>query len=78
MLADITQRCGTEQGIAQGVQQDVTVGVSEQPEAVCNAHTSQGNEVAYSETVHIIAVANTHKKTPRFLSGRDSTCFGGY
>jgi hypothetical protein len=44
------------------VQQDVTVGMSEQPEAVCNAHAAQSNEIAFSETVHIIAVANTHKK----------------
>ncbi|MNI77532.1 hypothetical protein D3C73_1338320 [compost metagenome] len=74
MLADVAQRRGAEQGIAQGVQEDVTVRVGEQPEAVCNAHTAQSDEIAFSETVHIIAVANTHKKTPRFLSGRDSTC----
>ncbi|MNF99164.1 hypothetical protein D3C84_820540 [compost metagenome] len=74
MLADVTQCSGTEQGIAQGMQQDVTIGVSEQSEAVCNAHAAQSDEIAFSETVHIIAVANTHKKTPRFLSGRDSTC----
>ena len=59
---------------AQGVQEDVTVRVSEQSEAVCNTHAAQSDEIAFSETVHIIAVANTHKKTPRFLSGRDSTC----
>jgi hypothetical protein len=75
MLADVTQRSSAEQGITQGVQQDVTVGMSEQPEAVCNTHAAQSNEIAFSETVHIIAVANTHKKTPRFLSGRDSTCY---
>jgi hypothetical protein len=62
VFADITQRRSAEQGIAQGVQQDVTVGMSEQPEAVCNAHAAQSNEIAFSETVHIIAVANTHKK----------------
>jgi len=62
VFADITQRGRAEQGIAQGVQQDVTVGVSEQPEAVCNAHAAQSNEIAFSETVHIVAVANTHKK----------------
>ena len=35
----------------------------------------RSNEVAFSETVNIVAVANTHKKTPRFNSGRDSTYF---
>jgi hypothetical protein len=75
MLADVTQRSRAEQGIAQGVEQDVTVRMGEQPEAVCNAHAAQSDEIAFSETVHIIAVANTHKKTPRFLSGRDSTCY---
>lgn len=42
---------------------------------VCNAHAAQGDEIAFGETVHIVAVANTHKKTPRFNSGRDSTYF---
>jgi predicted lipoprotein len=51
------------------VQQHVTVGMSQQPEFVCNTHAAQGNEIAFSETVHIVAVANTHKKTPRFCQG---------
>jgi hypothetical protein len=38
--------------------------VGEQPEAVCNPHAAQSDEIAFSETVHIVAVANTHKKTP--------------
>ena len=75
MFADITQRRCAEQGIAQGMQHNVAVGMSQQPMVVCNAHATQGDEVALSETVHIVAVANTHKKTPRFNSGRDSTYF---
>lgn len=49
--------------------------MSQQPMVMCDAHAAQGDEIAFSETVHIIAVANTHKKTPRFNSGRDSTYF---
>jgi hypothetical protein len=38
--------------------------MGEQPKRVRDTHPTQGNEVALSETVHIVAVANTHKKTP--------------
>ncbi|MNC57353.1 hypothetical protein D3C75_1070100 [compost metagenome] len=64
MLADIAQRRGAEQGIAQGVQQYIAIGMGQQPELVRNAHPTQGDEIAFREAVHIVAVANTHKKTP--------------
>ncbi|MNH07293.1 hypothetical protein D3C76_1250950 [compost metagenome] len=64
VLADIAQRRSAKQGIAQGVQQDVAIGMGQQPELVRNAHPTQGDEIAFREAVHIVAVANTHKKTP--------------
>lgn len=64
MLADVAQRRSAKQGIAQGVQQHVTVGVGQQAVFVGDTHPAQGNEITVAETVHIVAVANTHKKTP--------------
>jgi hypothetical protein len=64
VFADITQRRSTEQGIAQGMEHDVAIGMGHQAETVCNPHAAQGDEIAFGETVHIIAMANTHKKTP--------------
>ncbi|WVV49624.1 hypothetical protein THH46_06140 [Pseudomonas sp. NA13] len=49
------------------MQQDITVRMREQPEAVCDPHAAQSNEVAFSETVNIVAVANTHKNAPIFV-----------
>ena len=69
VLADIAQCRRAEQGIAQGVQDHVAVGMSQQPMVVCNAHAAQGDEIAFSETVHIVAVANTHKKRPDLIQG---------
>jgi hypothetical protein len=64
MLADVAQRCRAQQGIAQCVQQDIAIGMRKQTELVRDPYPAQGNEIAFSETVHIIAVANTHKKRP--------------
>lgn len=46
------------------MQHNVAVGMSQQPVVVRNAHAAQGDEIAFSETVHIVAVANTHKNAP--------------
>jgi hypothetical protein len=64
MFTYITQCGGAKQCIAQGMQENITIGMSEQAEPVRNANATQGDEIAFSETVHIIAMANTHKKTP--------------
>ncbi|MNI89281.1 hypothetical protein D3C73_1466660 [compost metagenome] len=77
VLADITQRRSTQQSVAQGVQHHVAIGMGQQPEPVRNAHPTQGDEIAFREAVHIVAVANTHKKNALIESGRDSTCFAG-
>ncbi len=62
VFADIAQRRRAEQGITQGMQQHVAVGMGDQAEAVGNPHTAEGDKLAPTETVHVVAVANTHKK----------------
>ena len=62
MFADIAQRGRTEQGIAQGMQQHITIGMGQQAEFMGNLHAAQGDKGALTEAVHIVAVANTHKK----------------
>ncbi|MNW07613.1 hypothetical protein D3C71_2042670 [compost metagenome] len=64
MLADIAQRSSTEQGVAQRVQYHVAVGMGQEAVFVGDTHPAQGNEITVAETVHIVAVANTHRKTP--------------
>jgi len=61
MLADISQRRGTEQRVAQGMQQHVTVGMGEQPEPVWNPHAAKRDVVAFAEAVHVVTVADTHR-----------------
>ena len=73
VLADVAQRRRAEQRIGQGVQQHVAVGVGDQPMFVGNAHAAEGDEVALAEAMHVVAMANSHEKTPWLESGRDST-----
>lgn len=60
------------------MQHNVAVGMSQQPMVVRNAHAAQGDEVAFGETVHIIAVANTHKKRPDLIQGVILPTFAGH
>ena len=64
MLADIAQRRGAEQRITERMQQHVAIRMGQQTKFMWDSHTAQGNKIALSKTVHIIAVANTHKKRP--------------
>ncbi len=64
VFADVTQRSRAKQGIAQGVQQHVAIGMGQEAVFVGDTHPAQGNEITVAETVHIVAVANTHRKTP--------------
>ena len=64
VLANIAQRGGAKQGVAQRMQQYVAIRMREQTRGVRNPHAAQGNEVAFSKTMHIVAMANTNKKTP--------------
>ncbi len=61
MLADIPQRRGTKQRVAQRVQQHVAVGMGEQPEPVWNPHAAKRDVVAFTEAVHVVTVADTHR-----------------
>jgi hypothetical protein len=64
VLADITQRAGAEQRIAQGMQQHVAIGVGHQAEPVRDAHTAESDEIALAEAMNVVAVTDTHRKTP--------------
>ena len=43
------------------MQQHIAIGMGQQAESVGNAHAAEGDEFTLGETVHIIAVANTHR-----------------
>ncbi|MDT4878476.1 hypothetical protein FQZ97_1140750 [compost metagenome] len=60
MLADIAELQCAKQGIGQRMQQHIAVGMGDQPELVGDPHAAKGDEIALAETVHVIAVANTH------------------
>ena len=53
MLTDIAERHGTKQGVAQGMQENVAVGVRDDTVAVRHAHASLPHMVARTERVHI-------------------------
>jgi hypothetical protein len=53
VLANVAQARGTEQGIDQRMQQDITVGVRDEPALVSHAHTTQHHEIARPEGVHV-------------------------
>ncbi|MCY1284810.1 hypothetical protein D9M70_337280 [compost metagenome] len=72
MLADVAQRGGAEQRIGQRVQQHVAVGMGDQAELVGDSHAAEGDEIALAETVHVVAVADTHDGNTLPKSGRDS------
>ncbi len=62
VLADVTQRHRAEQGVAQCVQQHITVGMSDETEPVGNPHATEGDEIAIAEAVYVIAMTDTHKE----------------
>lgn len=59
MDADVAQSCGTEERIADGVQQDVRVGVALEPEFVGDLDPAEPQVIAWLEAVHIVAEAGT-------------------
>ncbi len=60
VLADIAKRRGAEQCVAQSMQHHVAIRMREQPELVRDPHPTEGDEIALTETMHVIAMADTH------------------
>ncbi|MNP78097.1 hypothetical protein D3C76_1756410 [compost metagenome] len=42
------------------MQQHVTIGMSDEPELVRDAHAAEGDEIALAEAVYVVTVANSH------------------
>ena len=63
MLTDITECSRTQQGIAQRVQQDIAIGMRDDTVRMRDTHTAERHTITGAETMHIIAVADTHAHT---------------
>ena len=59
MLADIAQSQGAKHGIAQGMDDHVTITVRFHAAIMRNAHATQHDMVAFAEGMHIEALADT-------------------
>ena len=56
------------------MQQHVTIGMRQQPEAMRNPHTAERDEIALTEAVYVITVADTHmRNTFEKTQAADST-----
>ena len=53
MVADITQRCGTQQGVAQGMYSDIGVAVSQQAAVPLDVHATQPQGPALDKPVNV-------------------------
>ncbi len=60
MLADVAKPSRAEQGIAQGVQDHITVRVRDDTAAVRNPYTPQHHEVAFAKGVHVKSGSDAH------------------
>ena len=71
MLADVTERERTEQGIHDGVREHIRVRVPQQPQGVGHLHPAQDQPPPLHQTVYIIAVSNAqHHSSPLSLASR--------
>jgi hypothetical protein len=54
VLANVTERGGTEQGIGDGVQHDVGIGMTEKPKRMCDCHTAEDEWPSFNKTMRIM------------------------
>jgi hypothetical protein len=67
MLADVAQPGRAQQGIGDGVQQHVGIGMAEQAEGMGDGHAADDEFAAGNESVDVIALADAdlrHVDTP--------------
>lgn len=62
--ADLAQRGRAEQGVGDGVAEDVAIGVSEQAECVRDVDRSEDERASGNEPVEVIAAANPRAPFP--------------
>jgi hypothetical protein len=55
VLADVAQACGTQEGVAQSVEHNVSVGVGDDAARVRNAHAAEHDKVAGAKCVYVRA-----------------------
>jgi hypothetical protein len=58
-FADVAQGGGTQEGVGDGVQQCVGIGVAEQAFAVGNGNAAQNQGATFNEPVDVIALSDT-------------------
>ena len=60
METDITQSGGTEEGIANGMQEDIGIAVAYKAVGMGHTHTTEPKGQALTEAVHVISSSYTH------------------
>ena len=60
MFPDVSFRNGPENGVGDGVQQNVGVGVTEKALVVRDVHPSQDQPASFHQAVHVITMSYTH------------------
>ena len=63
VMADVTQTRGAQQGIANRMDQHITIRMGLEALLVGNTHPADNDMIAGAETVNIKSVANTHVST---------------
>lgn len=60
MLTDIAERRSAEEGVHNGVKQNIRVGMAVQAQSVRNPHAAEDQIPTFREAMHIIAVSDPH------------------
>ncbi len=58
MMAYVAERCRTQQGITQGVQGNITIGMGRQCLIMRYSHTTQHHVIAFAKSVNIDTLAD--------------------
>ena len=67
MSSDITLCYGSEQGVADGMDKDVRIGMALKPEEIRDPYTSQDQGAAGNERMNVISKSNPHRHPLLFI-----------
>ena len=68
-MADVPQRQAPQQGVAQGMDGDIAVGVGYKAGFGRDADAAQPHRQAFGQCMHVITVANSNIHSTKIISG---------